>query len=319
MEHLQIQDLKGKTAVYEEVPPIASQISWPRFGEVQLDTFVPESEDYGFVYDLVENAEGLSPDYSHGLSYYVGHAGHDGPTLVRATDLPIEFFNHQLFDEKGKGEEYIQEFMTEWGLLFSPLRNNWCCLDGWQFLETMSMQGVKETDILIERLPDLAGRIVSKLEAETTLAVLREIVLFLRKYIKSNGKDAQSLNMLAKPLSVATCNPYQIGPGDMPNPETIKLAQLEIPRKVTLTLRDMGLLTSAICNQLMVTISNEDVPWRECKCKDCEVLFKYAQTDAATPNQDAYYCCKQHSDRERQRLKREREKEKKASLNASKH
>lgn len=312
MEPSKIRELKEKTAVYETVPSIVAPISWPRFSEVKLETYHPNPGDYGFEYELIENGEGLSPDYSRGLDYYVGCMDYDSPCLIKASDLPTEFFNHQLFEEGAKAEDCTQSFMAEWGLLFSPLRNSWGCLDGWQFLETMSMQGVKETDILIERLPELAGRIVSKLEAETTLTVLREIVLFLRKYIRSGGKDAKSLVMLALPLSVVSCNPFQIGSSSLPSRDTLELARRSMPRQVTYGLHDMGLLTSAICNQLIATIANEDIPWRECKCSDCDALFKYAQTNAHTPNQDAYYCCKLHSDRERQSRKRGRDKAKKA-------
>lgn len=303
MEYLGVQALEEKTKVYEDAPSIASPISWPRFGEVRLEAYHPGPADYGFVYELVESAEGMTPDYSNGLAYYVGCAEGDGSPFVRLSDLPTEFFNHQLFGEGAEFEEYVQAFMTKWGLLFSPLRNSWGCLDGWGFLEAMSMQGVKETDILIERMPELAGQIVSKQEAEMTMLVLREIVLFLRKYIKSGGEDVQSLALLSAPLSVASCNSYQIGP--------FSSMRQDFAQGVTISLHDMGLLTSAICNQLITAIVDEDVPWRECRCRDCDTLFKYAQTGAMTPNQDAYYCCKRHSDRERQRLRRERGKAKK--------
>ncbi len=298
MEPLKIKELKKRTAVYENAPTIAFPISWPKFEQIQQDAYHPARNDYGFEYELVENAEGLPPDYSDGLSYYVGTSGDNGESFMQAADLPTEFFNHQLFHDGAKAEKCIQPLMEKWGLLFSPLRNGWGCLDGWQFLEAMSMQGVKETDILIERMPELAGRIVSKLEAETTLTVLREVVLFLRKYIKSNSEDTKSLSMLSAPLSTASCNPYRIG-FSIPS-------SYEVPRKVTYSLHEMGLFTSAICNQLIATIANGDIPWRECKCSDCNTLFKYAQTGAVTPNQDAYYCCKTHSNRERQRRGRER-------------
>lgn len=325
-----IEELEKKTRVYRDNTPEATPVSWQRFDKVKLAVFMPDEGDHGFYYDLVENQEGLRADYSSGLEYYVCDPADGSPSEMRANELPREFFNHQLFESGEKSADPTRAFMEEWGLLYSPLRSNWVCLDGWQFLETMSMQGVKETDVLIERMPELAGRVVSKLEADLTLTILQELVLFLRKYIRSDGEDTMSLYLLSGPLTAASCNPLQVNAVRIPThrEEAAELAreqamqQIEeqisrlpvsqqeavreslngnLTRDLPQSLQELGQLTSAICNQILDTIAIEGVPWRECACDGCDVIFKYAQSPAVEPNLDAYYCCPKHADRQRQR------------------
>lgn len=325
MEYKQLMELKEKTTVFENVPSIVHRASWLRCSRIEVCSYQPSDDDHGFFFDLVENQEGLTADYSNGLEYYAFDLV-DGEVGSMTTDrLPIELFNHQLFDSGKKTEDRTRTFMEGYGLLFSPLRSDWACFDGWQLLETMSMQGVKETDILIERKPELKGLAVSKLEASATHAVLEEMVLFLRKYIRSGGKDDKSLSMLAQPLTAASCNPYQVDAPSVMEPaemaakiafaEAMDLLEpdrtralealssdqtAEFPRP----LRQMGMLTSAICNQILSTIANEDVPWRKCALDDCDVIFKYPQSNAVKLMQDAAYCCPKHGDRARKRKSR---------------
>lgn len=334
MEATQIAALKKKTVVYEKTPDVIEPISWQKFDAVQEKTFELDTSDLEFQYELIENALGLTPDYSEGLEFYIGIQSEerDNENKLSTDSLPIEFFNHQLFEtytsKKNKeNPDVTLLFMEEWGLLFSPLRNNWGCLDGWQFLEAMSMQGVKETDFLLERTPELYGKAVSKLEADTTRIVLQEIVYFLRKYIISGGADISSLQMIREPLNASSCYPFQlIDPsadeikGISSNAkELLKLLdkeataqektrldsliekdQLKMSRFKDKTLSEMGLLTSAICNQIIQSIWNTNLPWRECAYEKCDVIFKYSQSEARTPNADSAYCCPKHSDNQRQ-------------------
>lgn len=323
MEYQQLAGLKEKTAVFEDVPAIVRRVSWPRCNRIKSCSYRPSEEDYGFAPALIENQEGLSEEYKAGLEYYVFDLESCGVGPMHAGQLPIEFFNHQLFEPGKKSEDRVQSLMEGWGLLFSPLRNDWACLDGWQFLETMSIQGVRETDALIERVPELAGIAVSKLEARSTHAVLKEIVLFLRKYIRSGGEDVKSLSMLAGPLNAAACNPFQaeaarvqqleyIDHADMkfePGSEAVNLLDVAYSAEFPPSLRRTGMLTSAICNQILDTIAMEDVPWRECAFSGCDAIFKYPQSNAAKLMQDVAYCCPKHGVNERKRKSRARQAE----------
>lgn len=334
MEATQIAALKKKTVVYEETPDVIEPISWQKFDAIEEITYEIDTSDLELQYELIENAVGLTPDYSRGLKFYIGIQSKelDNENKLSTDSLPIEFFNHQLFEtytnKKNKeNPDATLLFMEEWGLLFSPLRNNWGCLDGWQFLEAMSMQGVKETDFLLEHAPELCGKAVSKLEADTTRVVLQEIVYFLRKYIRSGGADVSSLQMIREPLNASSCYPFQlIDPSadeikdaslnamelfklfyKEANPEEeaplnsfIERERLKSARFADKTLGGMGLLTSAICNQIIQSIWNTNIPWRECAYEKCDVIFKYSQSKARTPNADSAYCCPKHSDNQRQ-------------------
>lgn len=338
MEYLTLENLKEKTTVFEDTSPAISSVSWLRCNRIKRDLYQPSEDDFDFRDILIESQEGLDADYSEGLVYFVMDPVDCGLVPMSANQLPTEFFNHQLFEYASTDKEpdsRVWALMEEWGLLFSPLRNDWGCLDGWQFLETMSMQGVRETDVLVERMPNLAGLAVSKLEAETTFAVLKEIVLFLRKYIRN--EDARSLSMLARPLAAASCNPFQVVAPHVPT-ETekgVELVRADVMRKIKeetadlpeptqaqiresletrqleefpMPLRKTGMLTSAVCNQILDTIAIADVPWRECACDGCDVIFKYSQSNAVSFNQDAYYCCPTHGARQRKRNSRKKPK-----------
>lgn len=334
MEATQIAALKEKTVVYEETPDVIEPISWRKFDAIEEITYEIDTSDLEFQYELIENAVGLTPDYSKGLKFYIGIQSkeRDNENKLSTDSLPIEFFNHQLFEtytnKKNKeNPDATLLFMEEWGLLFSPLRNNWGCLDGWQFLEAMSMQGVKETDFLLEHAPELCGKAVSKLEADTTRVVLQEIVYFLRKHIRSGGADISSLQMIRGPLNASSCYPLQlidpsvdgIKDASLSAKELLKLLnreatseeealldsfierdRLKMSRFEDKTLSEMGLLTSAICNQIIQSVRNTNLPWRECAYEKCDVIFKYSQSEARTPNADSAYCCPKHSDNQRQ-------------------
>lgn len=335
MEQSKINELKEKTVVYEKPLEIVTSVSWQKFNAIEEEVILFDSDDLEFQYELIENAEGLTPDYSEGVAFYIGNSSKERDDATDKLDLdslPIEFFNHQLFEtytnkKNESSPDSTLQFMEEWGLLFSPLRNNWACLGGWQFLETMSMQGVKETDFLLNRVPELQGKAVSKLEADITRIVLQEIVYFLRKYIRSGNTDSVSLQMIREPLNAASCYPFQLvnpsadGIEDAfldareifkrlnkeATSEEVELldsfieeGQRRIARLMDRSLDEMGLLTSAICNQIIQSIHNTDLPWRECAYEKCKAIFKYSQSSAQTPNGDSAYCCPKHSDNQRQ-------------------
>lgn len=329
MSFSKVEELKSKTKVYEGGLPELGCLKWARYDRIELKTLELDVGDPGVQYGLLGDQAGLERDYSDGFEYYVVDAAKAGSASMDASLLPTEFFNHQLFDEYKKSEDRIGAFMEEWGLLLSPLRNDWACLDGWQFIEAESMQGVRETDYLNETMPELTGVAVSKLEAETTMMALRETVLLLRKHIRSGGDDRRSLYLLSGPLRAASCHPLQIRRPWIPS-ET-DLAREEMMERLEAEISEMAEedqaaalkalegsnrqaahgalsgcspLVSAICNQIIETISTVGVPWRECACGDCSVLFKYAQSQAMTPNLDSYYCCPAHSARERKRRQR---------------
>lgn len=306
MEPMKIEELKRKTTVYDDISDFVEPISWVRFKNVAVSTYEPELLDSRFIWD--EEAECADEvDYSpHVVNYYLGEPDYLG--RMYADDLPTEFFNHELMACNESDTEEVRRFIENWGMPFSPIRNDEGCLSDLGSVETLSIDGIHGTDALTETFPEKLGCIVSVKEAKATIAVLKKTVLLLRECIiasksKENGEKSlirkdgsMPYMMMGRILSAASCNPFTI--------KAIVPCYRGEESNRFIPLMHIGRLTSAICNQIISTIANEELPWRKCACDGCDVLFKFQQSNAQTPNSDAYYCCKTHADRQRQRNNR---------------
>lgn len=64
-----------------------------------------------------------------------------------------------------------------------------------------------------------------------------------------------------------------------------------------------SLLTAAICNQV-IDAFDDPIPWRECACEGCGVIFKRKQSKANAPTSDSIYCCTACEERQKKRNQR---------------
>lgn len=316
----QLSKLKKETEVFDALPEVVSRISWDVFDVVEDRIYDPrtavdrlsagdffdgssELHQYRNRFDPIEYC--IAPLSFGTDEVEVNEDGekdiHEKLIFEKMDELPREFFNHQLFDDVP-----IREFMERWGLLYSPLRNNPSCLNGWENLELLSEKGVEETEELLYRFPEYAGIAVSKLEAEATRSVLREAVLLMRDYIvkasrpgKRSNREYQSLlesyYKMSQVFSGGSCNNYGF----------IRMGYLfSQDSDGPLGLRFLGQLTSAICNQVIDALKDVDEPWRKCAREGCDVIFKVQQSNAVAPHKDSRYCCVKCADTQRKRNNR---------------
>lgn len=231
--------------------------------------------------------------------------------IVQASELPTEFFNHQLLSRETQGVrevprnpydmEHLVDFVSSWGFPFAPVRDivapmmlslDEGSLREQRFLEVLDEYGIGETEALAvamrEREPNRAC-VISESEAMLSLGQLQQLVREIHSSIKG-GTPLPELASLLIPYS--SVNPLQV-------------------RGASRFGASEGSLTSAIVNQLVEALGEEGNPWRECACGGCEIVFKNKQSDAKATDSDSYYCCDRHMERQKQRNKREAEKKEK--------
>ncbi|WP_251198052.1 hypothetical protein [Anaerotardibacter muris] len=291
MEQTALDVLGAHTEVFDQEMDLVHPICWVVVDSVQLCTLEesPLSE----------------------INYYIATLDPDSernPEVMSYEELPIEFFNHQLMECDEGSSESVLNFIKEWGMPFSPVRTDTVCDAGFDALRGKSSEGVIETDYLYS-VEELQGSwIISEKEARSTIGLLKKVVEELRDYVvefhESTGdpsspeKREQLMRRryrIGSVLNAGSCNPLSVGP--MMN------EQLHIDADI-IPLSCLGLLTSAICNQIIESIGNKEVPWRKCACVGCNAVFKYQQSSARKPYADSYYCCVLHAERQRKRNNR---------------
>ncbi|MEG0323278.1 MAG: hypothetical protein RR619_04715 [Raoultibacter sp.] len=229
--------------------------------------------------------------------------------VMHYDDLPKEVWNHELMGVNCKTPDSVFEFIRSFGFPFSPLRNNESCMshsfEPPFFERTANVIGI--TDNMIEN--DYCGLVfkdrdeydaaccpvISLSEASLTIRAFQIVVSNLSEAVKGNDyfRFANFVNAGACNAMIAT---------DF-NMESIDRRQDN--------LRSCGLLTSAICNQIVETLSDSAL-WRECACKGCQRVFK-RKSGAKNPNAVSQYCCTECETRQRKRNQRA------AAMNRIKH
>lgn len=224
--------------------------------------------------------------------------------VIRASDLPTEFFNHQLLMRETQNERetpmnpyntnHLIDFVAAWGFPFAPVRDAVAPMmlsleEGSRkeqdFLKILDDYGIGETEALAtamkEREP-IRACIISEREASFAIGQLQQLVLEMHSSVKE-GAPLPKIARLIIPFSSA--NPVQINENSGFD-----------------TSRDS--LTNAIVNQIVNALADEETPWRECLCEGCNIVFKNKQSAARTTDNDSYYCCDRHMERQKQRNKR---------------
>lgn len=224
-------------------------------------------------------------------------------SVMSADELPVEFFNHELMDVDSKNETEVVSFLEKWGFLFSPLRNDPECKQSASLLNVNAIkefasavnktEELHDLDIAGELLPNRRNRnnfdhVISLEEAKSSIIIMQLIVSELMQLIEDDEywwRGEFFVNACASNPYIACDRKNRSGIYDNGN----------IPGS--------GLLVSAICNQIIKTISDE-TPWRKCECEGCGRWFKHQNTTSKTPHRDSGYCSKKCSDRQRKRNQR---------------
>lgn len=231
---------------------------------------------------------------------------------LKAEDLPHEFFNHQLltYTKESRRDEprdpsnrdHLVDFLETWGFPFHWARNALTGvvlghdegrINDEEYLNFFEGTGIAETAILetwfygIKRLGN-GSRIISEAEAVFALESLQECVLDIHESVKS-GRGLPS--GVRSKLTTASSN-TAIPSGALNS--ALGGYGVGLPF--------VGSLTSAICNQILETLA-DDNPWRECACDGCNIVFKRHQSNARRPNYDSVYCCRKHLERQKGRKK----------------
>lgn len=218
--------------------------------------------------------------------------------LMGATDLPVEFFNHQLFEYDPANEDDVLEFLTCYGLLFSPSREDENCFEDWGEPMRESDAAAKDLTEQMEehfRKKLISANVVSLPEASLTLRVLQEAVTSMMALLKNSDATLDDMARIKSVLDAASRHPLEI----VASWEGI--TPTEHPHRNGL--RSRGLLVSAICNQIVDALDDPAL-WRTCACEGCERLFKYKQSKSAGHDSDSKYCCDKCMERQKKRNQR---------------
>lgn len=227
----------------------------------------------------------------------------------RVSSLPVEFWNHQLTGFALDDSSALADFVSAWGIPYHPFRNLSYLSD-----DMRKSSGIEETEeqarIYIPMPhPDEVGAgyfftsyssprlsFISVKELRRSIEVLRLCVNALVR-----GKDFGSPALVAdvlRAVNSASCNPERLS--------LCNFADSVMWDKQGETLEARGLLTSAICNQLVSAFA-DGAEWKVCACEGCGRVFKRKQPEsmATRPDSDSKYCCTRCKNRQAKRNQRE--------------
>lgn len=226
-------------------------------------------------------------------------------SYLTQADLPTEFFNHELMNVNVNDGEDVFSFVRTWGLPFLPDRNKGvhdmllrASMEPYGFLwHTHVSKAIKQTEDMRKRWCDLGEEreeqlyetVISHKEAAICIATLQHVVKGIQDAIRGNHKLQDGAAFM---LNSVCCRDSLIGNG--------RTADIEDNGN----LKDRGLLTSAICNQIIEALEDADTPWRECAYEECSKLFKYQHGKSDRPHKDSIYCCRKHMETQKKRNQR---------------
>ncbi|MGI6216878.1 MAG: hypothetical protein ACOYIK_04625 [Coriobacteriales bacterium] len=262
--------LREETIVYENSPIGVLSFYWYS-GEVEKFT-CGESEGYSFKpYKPKKNKPGT-----------------DTPGTFHDS-LPVEFFSHELMEVVPEDETSLRRFLEGWGFPFSPARNNPSSLT-WIKDESERdtlRRGMECTDSLQGKFEDDSFflhcfPVISECEAISTIECLQACIRSMFWQIEGEEWERAIFPNWQGFIEAGARHNLEITAYGVPS--------MNPPRRSTLD--SWGLLTSAICNQVIDAIA-DPAPWRKCVNEKCGRIFKYTRSDAKKPHCDAVYCCKQ--------------------------
>ena len=229
--------------------------------------------------------------------------------LMYYDELPTEFFNHQLLEVNPDNIGDLLEFSKKWGFIYSPVRNigeykeflnpleyvtdSSIALDDAILspeLEVLDhIDTIRQTDEYINKVGHfeaLKKPVISISELSHSVLLLQESVNLVMGY---DSFFSSWFELALEVFNRCSCN------------ENYFETPVEI--KANNKLYDRGLLTSAICNQVLETFSS-DLPWKKCANEKCFKHFKRKQSGATSSNSKTKYCsirCEQQQKKRNQR------------------
>lgn len=224
----------------------------------------------------------------------------------KLSSLPIEFWNHELFDIDEQDTDYSIDFMERWGIPYHPCRNSP------QFASSSILESINETElhrkyffpepkydevdsnnIFWESWGSPALFYISKAEFSSSIRWLKFAVLNLVYGVNGSPeyKVAECVNRAAS-FRLIQVEPYS------------ELSAVFVDRNAT-NLLSCSMLTAAICGQLIDTFADK-AEWRTCACKGCGRIFKRKRSDNLNikPHSDSKYCCTKCKNRQTKRNQR---------------
>lgn len=330
---MELREMKQRTAVYFRRKDV-SPISWFVSGDS------PKAKDADPAAPKLERVE------HEGVAGYIlpceirevrdGSIGKfPAKELVRyskarlcQSDLPIEFFNHELQKADAYDEESVFEFVRTWGFPFLVDRNSTVPVG-----ERRSIPSKADQQALAEkkvRYPAEGGR--------HSLPVVFEGLFGSSKRAKKAIEETESLigalcGGVYKPSEQSCISVKEASLGI----ETLQMLtnsvldsirnEKEIPEEISMLINlgssrtvlagegwaageggtglvERGYLTSAICNQILDTMADTNTPWRICAYEKCNRLFKRQRGKSRKPHADSIYCCSSHSENQKKNNQR---------------
>lgn len=250
---------------------------------------------------------------AEGISWPIGRVRPYGAGFVmepeeRRNSLPIEFWNHELLDaDFHRDEDALMAFMTQWGIPYHPMRNS-------PYLDVHLMRelGIVETDkeakaFLPKPRPGEVDAVGVFRPSRTSPAIpyasRKEVTGALRYLQFFVGKTIYGVGGFADHIAFETINHAACNPLALRMPEDGCAIYFDTSGR---SLRTKGLLTSAICNQIIDSFSDE-ASWRRCACEGCFRVFKRRRPgkEGVRPDSDSKYCCLTCKNRQAKRNQRE--------------
>ena len=221
------------------------------------------------------------------------------------SSLPVEFWNHELLEVDERDASSLAAFIGSWGIPYLPMRE---CVE---FASDQEKQWIAETEksrCSFRPIPKLgkmngdgvyaeskaSGTLlyVSRSEAESAVLWLKLAVLEL--VYGANGapehRIAEIVNRAAAPRRILRLERYS--------------GAVLMDMKGS-GLASCGLLTSAVCSQLVESFA-DNAEWRVCACDGCGRVFKRKrpEDERTQPHGDSKYCCTACKNRQAKRNQR---------------
>lgn len=319
---MSISDISRKTRIFDD-PFVACEISW-RSGEVVEIRAMDEEyfeEDASSFDDIELDGEVLMHRNDEGRLVENATVGYQHPQMLIfhgiKTALPTEFFTHQLMDVDSNNDESVLRFVQEFGFPYSPLRNE----PKWPVYAGISRDVINEHRKAVEATNKLeyfltkaedarrddgsstigslfSGMVISKREAAFTIRLMQSVSEFIQTSVIAGESSSEDKSGLLQVVNFGACNPLYASGHSFVHREHSGG-----------NLHEYGMLTSAICNQIIETLA-DDAPWRMCACEGCGKAFKRKQSTAnGTHSNDSIYCCKLCEERQKKRNQRKAAKE----------
>lgn len=218
--------------------------------------------------------------------------------------LPVEFWNHELLEVDESDMESVVSFVGMWGIPYHPARELRA------YASALDEKAIEETDrnrkayLQLPRPDQIdSNGVIHVFAGSPTLCFVsdeevRRSILWLKLAVlnivygvgAADHKATEIINRAAAPSNLLRTDEY---------------AQFLIMDSGGSGLASCGLLTSAICSQIIDSFA-DDAEWRMCACEGCGRIFKRKRPDgkAVRPHNDSKYCCTPCKDRQTKRNQR---------------